>query len=462
MKPEIFTRADLRPMQIEVIDKIKAKKKCGCFLRMGYGKTVSTLTAISDMMENYEVSNILVIAPKRVAELVWKQEAAKWEHLQHLKIEVCTGTAKQKIAGFKKQADIHVTNIETVPMLIENYKFKWDGLVIDESTLVKSHKTARFKKLRRIIKNLDFTVLLSGTPTPEGLHGLWSQMFLIDSGKRLGRNITTYRKRWFELDYWGHTYIAKDGAFDEVMKIVDDVCFTSSYKIDKVDVIPVIHKVRLEPKILEKYKELEKNFTLELEGAGSLDLFDIEADTTTGLHNKLRQFTSGFMYDRSKTVHKIHNAKIEALKEIVEDNPGENFLIAYNFIEDKKVILDNFKDFELISGASEQLERWDNRKIRGLVGHPKSVGHGLNLQRGGSVLVWYGLTWSLEQYLQMNERLPRPGQKDTVRIIHLVAEDTIDEDVANVINGKNITQEKFMHRLYVSSLKRRERLSNSG
>lgn len=444
-----YTRDDLEFDQIEIIEEMKEKMFCGAFLPMSWGKTVITLTAISDLLDEFKVSKILIVAPKRVANRVWKQEAQKWEHLKHLKISICTGSQEEKVAGFKTKADIHVTNFDALPFLISNFKFKWDMLVIDESSGFKNYKTARFKAVKKIQHKLNGLVLLSGTPNPEGLLDLWPQVWLLDRGKRLGRTISSFRKKYFDANPYSYAYELKEKSFDEIMEKVSDICFTRDKKDNTPGQVKLFEKITLPPKLRKQYKELEKEFVLTLDNGEIL-----EADNSASLSNKLLQFCNGFVYEKyiedekiKRRVHYLHDEKISVLKEIVEDNPDENFLVAYSFIPDKERLLKAFPHAELLTDDPEQQIRWDNKEIKMCITHPASSAHGLNLQLGGSILVWFGSTWSLELYLQLNMRLDRPGQTELVRIIHIIVEDSIEEKLVEAVNIKGINQEQVLQYL---------------
>jgi SNF2 family DNA or RNA helicase len=425
------------------------KKKCALFLDMGLGKTTTTLTAIHDLYYNFSVERILIIAPLKVANNVWHKEAQKWEHLQELDIAIATGSVNERLSAINSNKTITVVNKENVPWLIEECKWKWDMVVIDESSSFKSAKAKRFRALRKVMKHINSIVLLSGTPSPNGMLDLWSQMYLIDQGERLGRTITNYRQRFFIPDgYMGYSYKLKPEAKEQIMELIKDVCVTMTAEdyLELPECINVNEFIELPDKAKQQYKELEKEFII------SLDDIDIESPSKAALGNKLLQICNGSVYDAEKNVHEIHNEKIERLKEIIEDNPGENFLVAYNYKHDLEKLQKAFPKAVKLETAKQE-DDWNKGKIKILLAHPASAGHGLNLQYGGNVIIWYGLTWNLEYYQQFNKRLHRQGQKNIVRNIHLIAKGCLDEKVLFfALSGKAKTQKDLIdylkHELY--------------
>lgn len=433
-------RSDFHKCQVNALNIALLKKKCGLFLGMGIGKTVTSLTAASDFLDYFFVTKVLIIAPLRVANTVWKQESKKWEHLKDLKMVICTGTEPERLRTINSNADFYIINRENIPWLIEKCKWKWNMIIVDESTSFKSAKSKRFKALKRITKYLKSIILLSGTPSPNGEMDLWSQLYLIDNGERLGRNITTFRQRFFTVDYMGYNYKINPGASDKIKELIKDVCVvmeTEDY-IDLPEMIPLTVEIELPAKAQKQYDEIEKNFLLELETV------DITSPTAAGLGNKLLQICNGAIYDAEKNTHEIHDEKISALKDIIEDNPNENFLIAYNFKSDLKRILKAFPKARVLSQDPKDQDDWNAGKIKMLLTHPASAGHGLNLQFGGNIIVWFGLNWSLELYQQFNKRIHRQGQVNTVRIIHIVAKGCIDERLMLAVEAKAKTQKELM------------------
>ena len=322
-------------------------------------------------------------------------------------------------------------------------------VVIDESSSFKSARAKRFRALKKVMKYIRSIVLLSGTPSPNGMMDLWSQMYLIDQGERLGRTITNYRQRFFVPDgYMGYNYKLKPGAKEQIMELIKDVCVTMTAEdyLELPECINVNEFIELPDKAKQQYKELEKEFII------SLDDIDIESPSKAALGNKLLQICNGSVYDAERNVHEIHNEKIERLKEIIEDNPGENFLVAYNYKHDLEKLQKAFPKAVKLETAKQE-DDWNKGKIKILLAHPASAGHGLNLQYGGNVIIWYGLTWNLEYYQQFNKRLHRQGQKNIVRNIHLIAKGCLDEKVLFfALSGKAKTQKDLIdylkHELY--------------
>lgn len=435
----MLKRKNLTQLQLTAIDFAKAKKKCGLFLDMGKGKTASSLTIASDFIDDFFVNKILIIGPLRVANNVWQQEARNWEHLKHLHIGICTGSEQDRLAVLKANHDITVINRENVEWLIENCKWRWDMLIIDESSSFKSSKAKRFKALKKITKYLKSIILLSGTPSPNGEQDLWSQIFLLDSGQRLGRTMTAFRQRFFTSDYMGYTYKINPGASQIIKDLIKDICITLEDVNEKEDTsISSTEYIELPEKTKKQYKELEKQFMLSLENV------DITTMSAAALGNKLLQLCNGAVYDIDKNYHVLHDEKIKKLKDIIEENPNENFLIAYNFKSDLDRLVKAFPDAVVMGKHDHEINLWNAGKIKILLAHPASAGHGLNLQFGGNIIIWFGLTWSLELYQQFNKRLDRPGQKKQVKIIHLVTKNCIDERVLQAINSKATTQQQLI------------------
>ncbi len=416
--------------------------KCGLFVDMGLGKTSVSLTIASNFYYDLFIERILIIAPLRVANTVWKQESKKWAHLQDLDIGICTGTATERNKAIKKNHIITVINKENIPWLCDNHKWKWDMVIGDESSGFKNPKSKRFKHLKNKMKYVKSLILLTGTPTPNSLLDLWAQVFLIDSGERLGKNMTVYKSRFFRpTGYMGYQFKPLEGADTKIKELIKDICITMKAEdyLELPDRIDLNEYIEMPNKIKDQYKELEKEFILSL-GTG----VDIEAPSAAGLHNKLLQFCNGAMYDENGKTHEIHNLKIEALKEIIDENPGENFLIAYNYKSDLERLKKAFPKMVVLSKSGSELEQWNKGSIRMLAVHPMSAGHGLNAQYGGSIIVWFGLTWSLEGYQQLNKRLHRQGQTKPVRIIHLIMEGGMDEKVMLAIANKAQTQDELL------------------
>lgn len=436
----MLDRSNLHNYQEAALKVILQKRKCGLFLDMGLGKTATTLTAASDMLDDFLINKVLIIAPLRVANSVWKQEALKWNHLKHLNIVVCTGSEKQRSEAIKSNADIYVINRENIPWLVEKCEWKWDMVVVDESSSFKNNKSQRFKALKKMTKYIKSLVLLSGTPSPNGEMDLWAQLYLIDNGERLGRTITNFKQRFFISDYMGYNYKIIPGASDKIKELIKDVCVTMSADdyLDLPGEISLTEYVEMPENVKKQYKELENNFLL------TVGDIDIASPSSSAVANKLLQMCNGAIYDSLGNIHEIHNAKLDALKEIIEENPNENLLIAYNYKSDLQRIIKAFPEAVVLSKGTKEQDDWNAGKIKILVTHPASAGHGLNLQFGGNIIIWFGLNWSLELYQQFNKRLNRQGQKNLVRIIHIVAKGGLDEKVILALDNKAKTQQDLI------------------
>lgn len=448
----MLSRDDMHPYQLRAVDFIKDKKRAFLMLDLGLGKTVTTLTAISDLMDGFAVRKVLIIAPLRVANSVWMQEAARWEHLKHLTIRVCTGPAKQRDTVMHRAADVYVINRENVEWLVTRYGDRWpfDCVIVDESSSFKSPSARRFKALRKTLPHTSHMILLSGTPSPNGVADLWAQCYLIDGGMALGRTVTMFRQRYFEQDYNRFGYRPRDGAAKQIRDKIAPFCLSMSAAdyLTVPDKITVLHKVTLPVPIMDKYRQFERDLFLEHDG------IEIEAVNAAVMAGKLLQYSSGAMYTGppgTGDYMTIHNDKIDALKDIIEDNAGENMLIAYSFKSDLERLLAAFPHARVLDKNPDTIDQWNNGKIPLLLAHHQSASHGLNLQRGGAVIVWFSLPWSLEYYLQFNARLHRQGQGRSVRIIHIVCNGTIDELVYKVLSAKDADQQALLAALKESA-----------
>jgi SNF2 family DNA or RNA helicase len=416
---------------------IKNPKKA-LFLKMGSGKTTSSLTIANDMLNNLFVSNCLIIAPLRVCNNVWKQESEKWDHLQHLNIKICTNDAKSRLISLNSKADIHIINRENIPWLIANVKWRWDMVIIDESSSFKNHSSKRFRALKTKLDRITSMILLSGTPCTNSMMNLWAQIYLLDQGKRLGKNITIFRQRYFQLDYTGYKYNLKPGAKNQILNAIKDIAITMDIDIASAGSEPYNYYINLPKDVEKQYNKFEKDFLISLE--------DITITTLSkaALTNKLLQFCNGAIYDNDGKTQFLHDEKINALKDIIEDNPNENFLIAYNYKSDLERIQRAFPKAKVLSKNPKDQDDWNKGKIKMLLAHPASAGHGLNLQHGGNIVIWFGLNWSLELYQQFNARLDRQGQSKKVRIIHIVTKDCLDEKVLLAWNSNAQTQDEVL------------------
>ncbi|MBP2653338.1 MAG: chromatin-remodeling complex subunit snf22 complex subunit snf22 [Firmicutes bacterium] len=415
-------------------------------LGLGMGKTISTLTAITELLHNYfEIAKVLVIAPLRVAKYTWATEAAKWDHTKYLTIAKVLGPEKQRLVALKSNADIYVINRENVPWLVELYGSAWpfDMVAIDESSSFKSHKAHRFKALRKVRPLVKRIVELTGTPAPNNLLDLWPQIYLLDRGERLGRTITGFRERYFNPGKRdGHivfNWELKADADKAIYSKIDDICVSMKAKdwLTLPERINNVIKIPLSDPVKKMYKQMERDLLLpHVEG-------DIVANTAAVLSNKLLQMANGAAYDEHGAVRILHNAKLEALEDIIEAANGNPVLVFYWYKHDIERIRKQFPEARTLD-KTEDMEDWNAGKIPLLLAHPASAGHGLNLQAGGNIIVWFGLTWSLELYEQANARLDRQGQTKSVIVHHLVAEGTIDEKVMLAIENKACGQNALM------------------
>lgn len=445
------------PHQQAGIDWLLERPAAALLWGMGTGKTVTTLTAIDLILYDLlEEGPVLVIAPKRVAENTWSKETAKWEHLKHLRISKIMGTQMERLTALSLPADIYVINRENVVWLVETLGNRWKFpiVVIDELSSFKSAQAKRWKALRRVRGRIHRIIGLTGTPRPNGLEDLFPEIYLLDQGERLGRTLGAFRARYLIPEKMsGHivySYRPKEGAEDEVYTKLSDICM--SIRKDDVLSLPgqIYEDVELDapPDILKKYKQFEKDKVLEcLDAEG-----EIVAGTEAALTNKLLQFANGAIYDLDGQVHRIHDIKLDALEEMLEEAGGEPVLVLYAYKHDADRIRERIKCRAL--DKPEDMDAWNRGEIPVALAHPASIGHGLNLQEGGHLLIWFGLPWSLELYQQANERLNRPGQKNVCRIYHLILKGTHDERVLKSLQNKEKGQAGALEALRLEIVKR--------
>lgn len=447
--------------QIRATQLVIDKPKIGLFLDMGLGKTVITMTAIQELMyDRFEVSHVLVIAPKRVAEDTWTREHAKWDHLKDLRISKVLGNEQQRIQALRTEADIYVIGRDNVIWLINYYQglkkgWPFDMIVIDELSSFKNPQAKRFRALRKAMPSASRVVGLSGTPSPNGLMDLWAEVYLLDQGERLGLTLGFYREKYFRPGarngYVVYKWEPLRNAQKEIEDKISDICISMSAadylelpkRIDNV--IPV----QLSPEEMEAYKRMEHDQLLQIEGD------DIAALNAAAIMTKLLQIANGSVYTNEGKVVKIHEAKLEALAEIVDmmDSP---VLVFYSYKHDLAAIQGKIKGARILENEKD-IPDWNAGKVQVLLAHPASVGYGLNLQEGGHVIVWYGLTWSLELYQQANARLYRQGQEKPVIIHHLIAEGTADGEVMAALQNKDTSQAALL-----AALKERRTASEQG
>ena len=430
------------PYQEYATKRILEGANVGLFLDMGLGKSVITLTAIDQLIYDYLcVQRVLVIAPKKVAEATWQAEVRKWDHLNRLSFATALGSAKQREDAVEAGADITIINRENVVWLVEALDSAWpfDMVVVDESSSFKSPSAKRFKALKRMLPRIRSVVILTGTPAPNGLEDLWSQIYLLDRGERLERYVTHYRARFFDYNPWRHEYVPKPGAFEAVQRKISDICV--SMKAEDwltlpelvVDDMPVV----LEGAGLKAYREMEKTMVMDVQGD------EISATTAAALTGKLLQLCGGSVYDEAGEAHFVHGAKREALEEVIEQLHGEHALLFYGYRHEIPMIeeaLERMGRRHRLLQCAADADAWNAGEIDVLLAHPASCAYGLNLQEGGRHVIWYTLTWSLELYQQANARLYRQGQEKPVIIHRLLVQVGVDEDVAKALEGKDETQ----------------------
>lgn len=444
------------PHQAAGIDWITQRPACALLWGMGTGKTVTTLTAVDQLLHDcLEDGPVLVIAPKRVAENTWSKEAEKWAHLRHMRVVKIMGSAKQRQEALLTKADLYVINRENVVWLVDRLQKSWPFriVVIDELSSFKSAQAKRFKALRRVRGRIHRIIGLTGTPRPNGIEDLWPEVYLLDQGERLGRTLSAFRSRFLVPEKMnGHivySYKPKDGAEAEVYDRLADICM--SIKKDDVLSLPgqIYEDIPLDPgsALLKKYKKFERDKVMEcLDAEG-----EIVAGSEAALTNKLLQFANGAIYDMDGQVHEIHDIKLDALEELLEEAGGDPVLVLYTYKHDAERIRKRVKCRAL--DKPEDIDAWNRGEIPVALAHPASIGHGLNLQDGGHIIVWYGLSWSLELYQQANERLNRPGQKNVCRIYHLILKGTHDERVLRALQNKDKGQAAAIEALRLEIVK---------
>ena len=435
---------------------------------MGSGKSGASLTALRRLLDEGEVSRVLVIAPKRVAKDTWPDEIATWAHTTCMSFAVCVGTDKERRLALAAKAEITIINRENLPWLWtelgQGVRWDFDTVVVDESSMFKDGKkrTTRTKRKRADGTNVvsrggkvtRFGVLAAArklvkriyllTGTPGELEHLWGQVFLIDQGQRLGTTKESFYSRWFNVNQFTYEVKPKDGAKEEIMGRISDIMVSLPERqlVEPPVFIPI--KVTLPPKALDEYRRFARTLVSEL--------YDVEAVSKGVLTNKLLQFANGSMYNEQGQAVAIHNEKLDALDELIERAAGEPVLVFYSFKFDLEQIRTRHPKAIVLNECDTAVRDWNDGKIKILLAHPASCAHGLNLQYGGHIAIWFGLTWSLELYQQANARLPRPGQKHLVAIYQVLAEGTVDEKVINVLAQKATTQSAIIEAVRTSLL----------
>lgn len=442
----------LHNYQVVAKDFIMGHPHAAVILDMGMGKTATTLSAVNELMfDRFEVTKVLVIAPLRVANTVWSDEIEQWSELRHLRYSKIVGTPKQRMVALQKDADIYIVNRENLPWLVEQCSpyFKWDMVVIDELSSFKSWQSKRFKAFMAMRPYMKRIVGLTGTPSSNGLMDLFAEFKVIDGGERLGRFIGEFRSRYFEEGRRNgnivYEYIPMDYAECQIQDKISDI--TISMKaldyLDMPELISTKKLVRMTEKEKEKYIQFKKEYVL-----SELDGLEVTAANAASLTSKLVQLSNGAVYSDDHSVVALHEQKLDALEDILESANGEPVLVAYWFKHDLARILGRLEKLKVKSRVlktEEDIREWNKGNVSVGLLHPAGAGHGLNLQKGGHHLVWFGLTWSLELYQQTNARLWRQGQEaETVVIQHIVTEGTIDEEILKALENKDAQQERLI------------------
>lgn len=429
--------------QIYAEEYLESHPVAALFLDCGLGKTVCCLTAIWNMaLDSFDIGRVLVIAPLRVARDTWPAEIEKWDHLHGLTYSVVVGDEKERRVALQKKAIVYIVNRENVTWLVENGYFRFDTVVIDELSSFKSWQSKRFKSLRKVRGSVKRIYGLTGTPAPNGLMDLWAEIGILDQGQRLGRFITRFRETYFVPDKKNQqivfSYKPREGAEEQIYKRISDICISMRAEdhLKMPELIESSVEVVMSAEEKKLYDQLKKDMFLELPGG------DVDPASAVGLSNKLHQMADGAVYDENGAVRRIHSRKYDALEDLIEAANGKPVLVAYWFKFDRDELIHRFGAASI--DTSEDIRRWNAGEIPVAIIHPASAGHGLNLQSGGSHLIWFSTVWSLELLQQTNARLFRQGQKETVVIQHIITKGTIDEDVMAAVKKKDFTQEALL------------------
>jgi SNF2 family DNA or RNA helicase len=430
---------NLHHYQHKAIDFIQKKKKCALYLDMGLGKTIISLTAIQKLLDEFTISKVLIIGPLHVVNNVWHKEIIKWDHIKHLTWSIITGNEDERIKALNAKVDIYLINRENVLWLYGTNRVNWDMIIVDESHSFKNSTSKRFKALKKF--KYEYMVHLSGTPSPNSLLDLWSQIYLLDNGERLGKTMCEYKHCYFISDYLGYNFTPR--KVEDIYTAISDLTLSmkSEDYIELPECIKLITEVDLSSRDRNKYNELERDYIVTIKNT------EITTFNAAALTNKLFQFCNGAVYDESKNVIEIHEEKLNALNDIIEENPNENIIVIYNFQSDLKRLLKRFKNSIVMDKTGVNATKWNNGEIKLLLCQPASCSEGLNLQQGGRIIIWFGLTWSLKNYQQMNKRLYRQGQLKPVVINHIVVKNCMDEKIIKRLEDKNLTQASLLEAL---------------
>ena len=422
------------------IDFIENHEIAAVLLSMGLGKTAITLTALNDLLfDSFEISRVLLIAPLRVATLTWPQEIAKWEHLKDIRYSVAVGTEKERLLAFQASADIYIINRENVAWLVEKTDFTYDTIVIDELSSFKNWQSKRFKALMKVRPLAKRAIGLTGTPSSNGLMDLFAEFKVLDMGKRLGRYITRYREAYFMPEKKNgqvvFSYVPQPGAEEQIYEKISDITISmkAADHLPMPELVESEYTVQMDKTEREIYSEMCDQLTIQMKDE------EVTAANAGVLSGKLCQMANGAVYTDGGGVLHIHDRKLDALEDIIESMNGKPLLVAYWFKHDAERIEQRFSTVRLDNDAA--ISRWNKGEIPLALIHPASAGHGLNLQSGGSTLVWFGITWSLELYQQTVARLYRQGQtSETVVVQHIITQGTIDRRILNALKQKDKTQ----------------------
>ena len=436
--------------QLRGIEWIKGHERCALFWEMGLGKSVVTLTAVSELINELEATRCLVVAPKKVAESTWGYEACKWDHLRGLRVALIAGNTPQRLEALNTDADVYVIGRDLFVWLCQHYRFRsfpFDMVVLDELTSFKSPASQRFKAFRKVLPFIHRVVGLTGTPTPNGLLDLWAQIYCLDEGERLGRSVVRYRDTYFDQHRWNNIVVRcslKKGAEDIIRRKVADICLTMQAK-DYLTLPPLrVHDimVTLPAKTMTRYKDFEREMVLDF-GTTMADT-PIIAQSAAALMNKLSQMANGAIYDEEHNVHIEHDEKVTRLIELIEE-AASPVLVFYQYKSDCDRLLGTLKKLRVAKYRNgEDLTRWNNGEYDVLLAHPASTAYGLNMQQGGHYVVWFGTGWDLELYQQANARLYRQGQTHPVTIYRLLCPGTVDMRAAAALDSKRTQQQALM------------------
>lgn len=428
------------------IDYLLTHPAAGLFLKPGMGKTSTSLTAAERLLyDSFAVSKVLVIAPLRVAEDTWSRESEKWDHLRHLRISKVLGSAKERVAALAVDADVYCINRENVPWLVKHYGIKWpfEAVIVDESSSFRNPSAQRFKALRKVRPLIKYIWELTGTPRPRSLLDLWAQIYLLDRGERLGKTLTEFKSRYFtpgrRNGYVIYEWIPRPGAEEEIYRLISDICVSMEAKdhLDLPELVTTSRVVPLSQEAREQYEQMEREAVLELPE----DVID--AGSAAAVNGKLLQIAGGAVYDEDHNVHELHSAKLDVLEDIMEEANGEPVLVAYWYKHERDRIMARFPQAVQLKD-SDTIAAWNRGEIPMLLVHPAGAGHGLNLQEGGHIVVWFGPTYDGELNEQLIDRLYRQGQKETTSVIYLVAEGTVDLDAMASLEAKANGQDAMM------------------